>query len=469
MYARHVRRDRRRPTQLFARPAPPVHARAAAERAAARPAPAGAAAADQGVAARHARRSRAACPFAPRCATPVDDLREELPPLSRSSRARPRRRVLQPGAGGDECGGQLTAARATIASRRDAARRGRATSRSTSRSRAASCSTGTSATCVRSTASRSRSGAARRSASSASPAAASRRVGRAILRLYEPTGGRIVFDGAGRHGARRGRAAAAAAPDADGLPGPVRVAQPAAHRGRIVGEPLRTHGLARRRATAGARPRAARDRRPAARRGDALPARVLRRPAAAHRHRARARGQPRLDRRRRARLGARRVDPGADPQPARGAAGGVRADLPVHRARPRRRPAHLRPRSRSCTSARIVEVAAADELYERPLHPYTISLLSAVPIPDPVVERQRERDPARTATCRARRTRRAAAASTRAARTCSRRAAGTRSRRCARWRARPPGRLPLGRGDRGGQTRAEDRRPGKRGRRRGPA
>jgi peptide/nickel transport system ATP-binding protein len=38
----------------------------------------------------------------------------------------------------------------------------------------------------------------------------------------------------------------------------------------------------------------------------------------------------------------------------------------------------------------IVEVSPADELYDNPLHPYTISLLSAVPIPDPVVERQRE-------------------------------------------------------------------------------
>jgi peptide/nickel transport system ATP-binding protein len=39
----------------------------------------------------------------------------------------------------------------------------------------------------------------------------------------------------------------------------------------------------------------------------------------------------------------------------------------------------------------IAEVAPADELYTTPLHPYTIALLSAIPIPDPVVEERRER------------------------------------------------------------------------------
>ena len=38
----------------------------------------------------------------------------------------------------------------------------------------------------------------------------------------------------------------------------------------------------------------------------------------------------------------------------------------------------------------LVELSPADDLYANPLHPYTISLLSAVPIPDPEVERQRE-------------------------------------------------------------------------------
>jgi peptide/nickel transport system ATP-binding protein len=39
----------------------------------------------------------------------------------------------------------------------------------------------------------------------------------------------------------------------------------------------------------------------------------------------------------------------------------------------------------------IVEEADSDDLYAQPLHPYTIALLSAVPIPDPEVETGRER------------------------------------------------------------------------------
>jgi oligopeptide transport system ATP-binding protein len=40
---------------------------------------------------------------------------------------------------------------------------------------------------------------------------------------------------------------------------------------------------------------------------------------------------------------------------------------------------------------KIVEMGSADDVYENPLHPYTQALLSAVPVPDPMVEEKRLR------------------------------------------------------------------------------
>ena len=39
----------------------------------------------------------------------------------------------------------------------------------------------------------------------------------------------------------------------------------------------------------------------------------------------------------------------------------------------------------------LVEMASSDELFAHPLHPYTKSLLSAIPLPDPIYERNRQR------------------------------------------------------------------------------
>jgi oligopeptide/dipeptide ABC transporter ATP-binding protein len=40
---------------------------------------------------------------------------------------------------------------------------------------------------------------------------------------------------------------------------------------------------------------------------------------------------------------------------------------------------------------KIVEIGSRDDVYDRPSHPYTQALLSAVPVPNPKVERQRKR------------------------------------------------------------------------------
>lgn len=52
---------------------------------------------------------------------------------------------------------------------------------------------------------------------------------------------------------------------------------------------------------------------------------------------------------------------------------------------------HLANRIAVMYLGKIVEVADADELNGHPVHPYTLSLLSAVPIPDPKIARERQR------------------------------------------------------------------------------
>ena len=191
-----------------------------------------------------------------------------------------------------------------------------------------------------------------------------------------------------RHHARRPRAGADAPRDADGLPGPAGVAQPAQAR-----RPDRRHAAAAARHAAAseverARARAARARRAEPRARQPLPARVLRRPAPADRHRARARARAAADHARRAGLGARRLDPGAGHQPARRPAGRVRPDLRVRRARPVASCATSRTASPSCTSARWWRSRPPRSSTPSRSTRTRSALLAAIPIPDPRGEPQ---------------------------------------------------------------------------------
>ena len=122
-----------------------------------------------------------------------------------------------------------------------------------------------------------------------------------------------------------------------------------------------------------------------------LPARVLRRPAPAHRRRARDRAEAEADRRRRAGLGAGRLDPGADPQPAARPAARARADDRLHRPRPVGRAPHVRPHRGHVPRQDRRAGDAPSSSTQHPRHPYTGALLSAVPVPDPRLAREKQR------------------------------------------------------------------------------
>jgi peptide/nickel transport system ATP-binding protein len=214
-------------------------------------------------------------------------------------------------------------------------------------------------------------------------------VGRTILRLYKPTAGRIVFDGQdistmGESELRPLRRRMQMV-----FQDPYASLNPRHSVGRIVGEPLRSHGLANRR-EASARVR------------DLLRTVGLPTDAAGRYPHEFSGGQ-------RQRIGLARAlalnpDFVVADEPVSALDVSIQAqiinlleqlqeefeltylfiahDLAVVR--------HISDRIAVMYLGWIVEVSPAAELYENPLHPYTISLLSAVPIPDPVVERQRE-------------------------------------------------------------------------------
>jgi peptide/nickel transport system ATP-binding protein len=214
-------------------------------------------------------------------------------------------------------------------------------------------------------------------------------VGRTILRLYEPTAGRVVFDGTDittlsqsdlRPLRRRMQMV---------FQDPYASLNPRHSVGRIVGEPLRVHGLASRKETGG-------------RVRELLEIVGLPADAGSRYPHEFSGGQ-------RQRIGlARSLALNPDfivcDEPVSALDVSIQAqiinllenlqadfeltylfiahDLAVVR--------HISDRIAVMYLGKIVEISPAAELYDDPLHPYTISLLSAVPIPDPVVERERE-------------------------------------------------------------------------------
>jgi peptide/nickel transport system ATP-binding protein len=214
-------------------------------------------------------------------------------------------------------------------------------------------------------------------------------VGRTLLRLYEPTEGRIVFDGKdiselGIEGMRILRQRMQIV-----FQDPFSSLNPRHSVSRIIGEPLRAHRLAGRRA-AGRRA------------AELLEIVGLPKDAASRYPHEFSGGQ-------RQRIGLARalaLNPDfivAD-EPVSALDVSIQAqiinlleelqkefsltylfiahDLAVVR--------HISDRIAVMYLGSIVEVSPAAELYANPLHPYTIALLSAVPIPDPEVERERK-------------------------------------------------------------------------------
>jgi peptide/nickel transport system ATP-binding protein len=214
-------------------------------------------------------------------------------------------------------------------------------------------------------------------------------LGRAILRLYRPTSGRIVFDGNDITTASENELHPLRRQMQMVFQDPYASLNPRHSVARIVGEPLRTHGVESRR-TVGAQVTELLE--------------VVGLPAdAANRYPHEFSGGQRQ------RIGLARalaLNPSfiVCDEPVSALDVSIQAqivnlledlqrdfrltylfiahDLAVVR--------HISTRIVVMYLGKIVEIAPADDLYENPLHPYTVTLLSAIPIPDPEVESRRQ-------------------------------------------------------------------------------
>jgi len=216
-------------------------------------------------------------------------------------------------------------------------------------------------------------------------------VGRTLIRLYEPTAGKIVFDGVDISHAKESSLREARRQMQMVFQDPFASLNPRHSVGRIVGEPLRVHGISTSRGETIERVRLLLER-------VGLPA------DAAGRYPHEFSGGQRQ------RIGLARalaVNPAfiVCDEPVSALDVSIQAqivnlleglqeelgltylfiahDLAVVR--------HISDRIAVMYLGGIVEVSPAEDLYTNPLHPYTISLLSAVPIPDPAIEKHRSR------------------------------------------------------------------------------
>ncbi|CAN5844509.1 ATP-binding cassette domain-containing protein [soil metagenome] len=215
-------------------------------------------------------------------------------------------------------------------------------------------------------------------------------LGRAILRLYEPTAGRVIFDGQDITHLKESALRPLRRRMQMVFQDPFASLNPRHSVGRIIGEPLRIHSGTDRRSETGARVRE-------------LLSLVGLPPDAVGRYPHEFSGGQRQ------RIGVARAI-ALNPEllvcdePVSALDVSIQAqiinlmeelqtelgltylfiahDLAVVR--------HISDRIAVMYLGKIVEVAPADDLYVNPLHPYTITLLSSIPIPDPRVERRRQ-------------------------------------------------------------------------------
>ena len=204
-------------------------------------------------------------------------------------------------------------------------------------------------------------------------------LGRTLLRLVEPTAGTIEF--AGNDITHLSQAALRPLRKQMQMifQDPYASLDPRMTIGAAIAEPLVIHELGDKRAAPREGPGAAREGRSARRRSGPLSARDVGWPAPARRHRARARGRAEVHRVRRADQRARRVDPGADREPACRICKRPTSLTYLFISHDLKIVEHICDRVAVMYLGRIVELADAVTLYAQPKHPYTNALLSAVP------------------------------------------------------------------------------------------